>query len=265
MSEVAERPDQSWRGRDLFVLLPSLVAVSLGLLYATGAIIKSGQLHDAQVNIRDTLPLVPLEQLLALGIGALAASPTAVLVWVGVFLLYFGMLRPSAPRRVLRSGSKPRTVTAAPTWSTKLSELSLPLYFLAIAITALAVFPTSLAIPAVAALSFYPIIKMYQASSLRGRRYVACVVLTWFAVVMAAQLVTAYYWPQPLPSVQLTMNSGKRQQGTLIATTGSTWYVSARADTFQAISATRVASAVVTSRKRPKDHTPLESLWDKVR
>lgn len=249
------------------MLLPSLVAVSLGLLYATGAIIKSGQLRDAQVNVRDTLPLVPLEQLLALGIGALAASPTAVLVWVGLFLLYFGMLRPGAPRRVLLPGSKPkpRTVTAAPTWTTKLSKLLLPLFFLGIAIWALALFPISLAIPAVAAMSLFPIIKMYQASPLRGRRYVASVVFTWFAVVMAAQLVTAYYWPQPLPSVQLTMNSGKRQEGTLIATTGSTWYVSARADTFQAISATRIASAVVTSRKRLKDQAPFESLWDKVR
>jgi hypothetical protein len=76
-----------WR---IAVLLPGFAALGLGVLYAAGAVIKTGQLQDAELVVRDTLPLVPLEQILALGIGAIASSTLAVgsLVFLAGFYLW---------------------------------------------------------------------------------------------------------------------------------------------------------------------------------
>jgi hypothetical protein len=75
----------SFQPRDAFVVVPGFAAIGLALLYGTGAVIKSGQLRGADQNVRDTLPLVPLEQVLALGIGTVITS----LVWVTVLSLGF--------------------------------------------------------------------------------------------------------------------------------------------------------------------------------
>ena len=80
----------SLQPRDLFATLPGLVAIGVGLLYGTGAVIKSGQLRTADLNVRDTLPLIPLEQLLAVGIGTIVTSLVWVFVFAFILWIYLG-------------------------------------------------------------------------------------------------------------------------------------------------------------------------------
>jgi hypothetical protein len=67
-------PKMSLQPREVLVVVPGFAAFALGLLYGAGAVIKSGQLRGEDLNTRDTLPLVPLEQILAPGIGTIVTS-----------------------------------------------------------------------------------------------------------------------------------------------------------------------------------------------
>lgn len=66
----------------LFALLPAAAVLGVAVLYGTGALIKTAQLRDADLSVQETLPLVPIEQLLALGIGTVTSSGLIVAFWV---------------------------------------------------------------------------------------------------------------------------------------------------------------------------------------
>jgi hypothetical protein len=53
------------RGLEFAAVSPGLAALFVGGLYAGGAILWGAKLRDADLIVRDTLPLVPLPQLLA--------------------------------------------------------------------------------------------------------------------------------------------------------------------------------------------------------
>jgi hypothetical protein len=46
-----------------------VIALSVGALYTVGAVVTTGQLRRADPVVRDTLPLVPLPQLLGRGMS----------------------------------------------------------------------------------------------------------------------------------------------------------------------------------------------------
>ncbi|MFI5280835.1 MAG: hypothetical protein ACHQU1_10080 [Gemmatimonadales bacterium] len=56
----------------------------IGALYVAGATFEAGELRGAHVSIRDVLPNLPLQQLLARGV---AAAGSAFLVWVALIPL----------------------------------------------------------------------------------------------------------------------------------------------------------------------------------
>jgi hypothetical protein len=58
----------------LMVLVPGVVALGLALLYSVGALLKTFELLDAGIDVTEALPLVPLEQVLARGIGTAAIA-----------------------------------------------------------------------------------------------------------------------------------------------------------------------------------------------
>lgn len=72
------------------LMVPLATALGIAVLYGAGAIVKAGQLRGEGFAIRDNVPLVPLEQLLALGIGIVVSS----LLWLlGIAVLFSVYLR----------------------------------------------------------------------------------------------------------------------------------------------------------------------------
>ena len=99
-------------------LLPVVIALFVGSLYTVGAVLTTGQLRHANLVVRDTLPLVPLPQILARGMSVFLKPFAGVLgiavVFVAVVALgeeieawlegWTGASR-RPPRRLLRLGA----------------------------------------------------------------------------------------------------------------------------------------------------------------
>lgn len=67
--------------------LPAITALSLGVLYGLGALFKAAELGRAGFAVRDTLPLVPLSQLLTRGIAVVWDNIVGILLLVGGFVV----------------------------------------------------------------------------------------------------------------------------------------------------------------------------------
>lgn len=136
---VAEAPTPTRpTSLQLIALLPGLAVAGLALLYATGALIKTSQLRDAGVSVQDALPLVPIEQLLALGIGTMMSSLAIVVGWTATIALFVYFAR----RRARRGTTKePPQIVVSPA---QLHVLRLVLYGLIVALFALTLTVVSL-------------------------------------------------------------------------------------------------------------------------
>src|SRR5437867_601892 len=66
-------------------LLPVVIAVFVGALYTVGAVLTTGQLRRANLVVRDTLPLVPLPQILGRGMSVFLKPFAGVL---GIALVF---------------------------------------------------------------------------------------------------------------------------------------------------------------------------------
>jgi hypothetical protein len=235
----------SFQARDAFVVVPAVLTASVGLLYGAGAIIKSGQLRGAGLDVRDTITLVPLEQILALGIGTIVTS----LIWVAIFASYLVIfLAVGPPKRSRPTSGTPRRkgrIFRRLTWGLLAFALILAFYnnpfFLAIV--------TSAGVLLGVAVAYF---------ERHGRRAVFLVLLTYFVVVAAAYTGSAYVSPEPLPAVSLELrNEPTRVRGTLIVATGNTWYLSQARKTYRAVPAERVLTAVVVSQERENEPRPV--------
>jgi hypothetical protein len=76
--------------RSGFVLLERVdlsiaIGLSVGALYTVGAVVTVGQLRGAKLAVRDTLPLVPLSQILGRGMSVVLKPFAGLLVVAAVF------------------------------------------------------------------------------------------------------------------------------------------------------------------------------------
>jgi hypothetical protein len=121
---MATAPQQQVEKTAVQVLagLGGVAALILGFLYALGAFLKVSELNGADLSIRDTFVLVPLEQHLARGIGEIFTS-TFLLSMLAIFPLSL-VLIDVAGRPVLRyvMGSAPQQVDEAETIVKGLAE-----------------------------------------------------------------------------------------------------------------------------------------------
>lgn len=246
----------------MLVFIPGVAALGLGLLYAAGAIIKSGQLRDADLSVRDTLPLIPLEQILAVGIGTLVTSLLWVLLFALALLVFVGTSTTGPKPPVLLSLKSRKAILS---WKSFviLSRIAL----VAVIVNAFYSYAFFSAVALAAAVLLGYAVERFGAP--RGRRYVVYVVMAYFFIVLMARTADAYISPTPLPNVTLTMrSSGESQpkyvQGTLIVNAGGVWYVSLRKQTYRGIPASRVMTAVVRSRSKREPRPVLKILKEKI-
>jgi hypothetical protein len=242
----------SFQPRDLLVVVPGLAAVGLGLLYGTGAVIKSGQLRGSDLSVRDTLPLIPLEQILAVGIGTLVTSLLVVALFGALLWIYLDQRwwLDEADETKMRQMQKRRPRFWK--WYSRIFLfVFLPFAFFLQFYTS----PFFVAIPVAAAVLLGVAVRRYRS---RGRRHVLYVLFAYFLIVIAARAGDAYVSPAPLPVASLHLHGRANPiTGALVVKAGDTWYLSLHEGTYRAIPASRVATAVVRSRKREREPRPV--------
>jgi hypothetical protein len=252
--EVSRLSVVEFRGRDVLTLLPGLAALGAGVLYAAGAVVKSGQLRDAGLNVRDTLPLVPLQQLLALGIGVVVTSLLWFVVFAFLLWVYLGPMSGFKDQEPLTVG--PRTHLFARIFG----YLWLPLGA-GIVLHEFWIRPFFTAIVTTAGL----LLAAFAGQSHRGRRYVMTVLTVYFAIVIFANTASAYVSPEPLPRADIETFSGEKISASLIVTDGGYWYVSTAKHRFRAIPTSEVQRAAMHSAKRTRPRPVLKVVWHEIR
>jgi hypothetical protein len=233
--EKAISPTQAWDSRALIASGSTAAVLSLGLLYATGAIWEATRLHGAHVQVRDTLPLIPLPNLLAIGIGVVVSTLALVtLSFSGVAFVGWCFWR--APER---QPVTPRTMTSI---------------WVVVAASAL-IFV--LANPPFAAaqveLLLVGSIWGVRARYTGGLRAMLVIFAATYLASIGVSLLKAYTYPDPLPRVRLFSGNGA-VTGRLIVHTDGIWYVVPSRQRVTALPDVRVQKTEVVLVKLGRHH-----------
>jgi hypothetical protein len=255
-----------------------MAALIVGGLYSLGALFRAVELHGADLRVTDTLPLIPIEQLLARGITVVFDSVVAIATitlilaltaWLAPVLGELHSLR--RERDAIRDrrdrGELPKAdadkALAAIDAQAKpmlhrlrwLRDMPNPRVILVPTLLVglfILPFPRALVAAAIIVIAGVVILR---------RRPVRIWTLTWLVIglALAGSLAETYRNPPPLPAVALDLEDDTPLRGDLIVSTGSHWYVRTGPDRWRAVASDRVRSArIASSRFRTKS----PSLWD---
>lgn len=208
----SERPTSRVRSKHIvsdFSLsgVAGTAALLLGAIYAYGAVVKAGELHGAGLPVGNTLTLVPLEQILVVGIDKVIPIVVAALV---VVVLAMAFLDRAPEQEGEADQAQERTESRI---KASIQILTLVCWvFIAIAA------PWTLLLLLVES----TVVGWYASTEHSTRRTYAIFSVSAVIVFFAA---LAWFDPSPLPEARLTKRSGEVVKGDLIATTGSNWYI----------------------------------------
>lgn len=236
--------------RHFVTSVPVALAATLASLYAIGTILRATELSEAGLYPRDTLPLIPIEQLLARGITAA--------LYVLVFFLFVG------PIAAVLGLWIARTTDASPSvvWLERHRRWAHPFldgWLVAAVIMGLVFLP-----PLVAASAVFSGLVIALAT-IRHRERLWVWLVAAYLIMGSGWLASAALDPRPLPHVSITTQAGARVKGRLITHAGSTWYVTRGRRRFIALDQSTVRNVTVTSdrgEKWPRGHDYLEGLID---
>lgn len=186
-------------------VLPGLIAAAVAYFYVVGAVTAYAQFNDAEVSPELAMPLVPIEQLLGKGIGALAGTALA-LVFGWVVMLWYSPDSPDPPGRTEAQAKK------ALSWIfgiliVAIGVFSSPAGFLPLGLTI-----------AVAA-------GMLVQIRYWNLRYFTSLII--FGIVVQGTLALSEAWlrPEPLPTASVQVTHGQGVEGSLITSNDGTWYL----------------------------------------
>jgi len=188
--------------------LPVVIALSVGALYTVGAVVTTGQLRRAHLVVRDTLPLVPLPQLLGRGMSVFLKPFAGVLAIALVFVaaVIFGEWIESALEARSRGWTQSRRRMMRSTG-------------VLVGVSALALLsPLDVAI-GVACCSLVLTLWVLDVTRLRPA------LLLFAAAAGVMLLALSFYRPEPLARVTIERRQEPVISGDLITTAGSTWYL----------------------------------------
>lgn len=205
-------------------LLPLVIAVFLGILYTVGAVLTTGQLRRANLVVRDTLPLVPLPQLLGRGMSVFLKPFAGVLVIVLVFIAV--VVLGSRLERALERRMAGRTARAV---------------VVAVGVAALVLLsPPQIAIGVV-------VCALVLALWVLGRLPLRESLLLFAGITALMLLGLAFYRPEPLATVTIRTSTRGVVHGDLITTANGTWYIGQGRRNFLAIEGSDIRSLEVDS------------------
>jgi ABC-type multidrug transport system fused ATPase/permease subunit len=242
--------------------VPGLVALGLGVLYASGALVKSAQLIGEGANVRDILPLVPLEGILAVGIGTVVTSLLVLVTWTGIVAFYiWATRRQTKPITVPPETYRRLMLRPTSNWYRGLRASIWILVAITIA-ASLWLAPFFTAVISAASLMFAVIAAHHRQ---RGRRWTLMMLSIYFFVILAARIGNAFVYPEPLPLAEIRHEDGTKLSGTLLSVGNGLWIVSTGDREYRAIPADNVRQALVESQEREEEPEPiLQLLWDEI-
>jgi hypothetical protein len=211
-------------------LLPLVIAIFVGVLYTVGAVLTTGQLRRANLVVRDTLPLVPLPQLLGRGMSVFLKPFAGVL---GIVLVFIAVL-------VLGSRIERALDGRTAGWNSGERVAARGVVVLAAIGALVLVSPPQVAV----GISVCALVLGFWVWSILPLRES----LLLFAGLTALMLLgLAFYRPEPLPTVTLRTSTQGVVHGDLITTANGTWYIGRGKRNFVAVSAGDIQSLEVDS------------------
>ena len=212
---------------DRLSALSTAIAIFVGALYTVGAVLTTGQLRRADLVVRDTLPLVPLPQMLGRGMSVFL-KPFAGVLGIAIVLL---------------------AALALGKWlEGRFTKASARVGLAAVAIALLALLsPPDVAIGA-ACCSLFLLPWVIDRTRLR------LALLLFAAAAGVMLLMLSFYRPVQLAEVTIRTDRGV-VVGDLITSASGTWYVGTGNRTFVAVLPEHVLDVHVAS--GPRSPPPL--------
>jgi hypothetical protein len=260
--------------------VPLVALLGFGLLYATGAVVKSAQMRDAGLSPADVLPIVPFGQVMTLGVdAALAALVLVPLVLVAALLLRAlaretqrkesvddVVARLIADHQQLRGLAQAPSTEAAEHFDRRLRRLDgraarikarvrrrrlIVAGFTVLGSLALAFALTPAAL-AGAVLSVWLVD--------RYRWHLGFALALVFAAMLIAVVVERAAAPSPIPAASVRTTGGHLIEGRLITVTQRAWYVEVGGGRVRSVPTRQVARSSV----RPEDHSGPRTVGERI-
>ncbi len=246
-------PDRNlnWMGS-----IPAFVALGLGGIYALGAASVIGQLQKEHLNAVQVMPLVPIEQILGRGIGAitsvaLLAFPVGLITALGIF--QFESFSFSKKKGDPKRSADSQGIQFPSSWSA-----------LAILIAGILFIPGDyLTILLFSLITMFVIIDVVRKAMTRQGKAnwrPAAFLGGYLGFVLVATLIGSIVRPDPLPHVMLDLRNGGSLRGSLVVSTNSSWYVASEDDRIVTVPASNVRRLSIAY----SDPKGSESLFEKI-
>jgi hypothetical protein len=219
------------------------IGLSVGALYTIGAVVTVGQLRGAKLAVRDTLPLVPLSQILGLGMSVVL-KPFAGLLAIAAVFAAIAVVGPRVEGAIRRR------------WPQRERAIRATVVVSGVALLAL-VSPWETAIVVLGCASVFGAWILQRISLARA-------LLLFCALAVGVLASVSFYRPEPLATATITRDSGEIVRGPLISTVAGRWYVGTGRRTFVAVESSDARSVQITS-SPPSREAIMGLLWRALR
>jgi len=267
------KPEKEETSRDWLHSLPAFIGLTLGCVYALGAISVFGQLYAADVSPSQMLWLVPLEQMLARGIASLIpVASYLALLFVFLYGLRYLMIRMEAqrkerrPKEVTLDSDKPpssnRLIKGLKRFEAFPEQKPLVwalIIFLIIASMAPPLLMLALLLALLGGVVIVTTLGLHynwSSSADSDKTFVVWMI----SVTLCGAIAASFLQANPLPDVSLTLRSGECINGGLVLDAGDTWYVKTHSDHVAAIPSRNVLVSHVRLLDRPIEESALNFL-----
>jgi len=232
---TADNQTQNWLAPSferVLAALPAAIALGVASLYSLGTLLSAAELRHEGVELTAGLRLIPLEQILARGIGSaiVIAAGVGLIAWLLPLLWRWDRQVAANERR-----TRERQVGAST------ADQQAVVWMLAVLCGVLATLSLLFAPLFVACVSAFFLGRMawsFHVAERPPRALTTAVAMFVFAA--AACIGQAFANPRPLPNVTLTRAGGGTVGGKLVAVSSDGWYVASRPDTVIAVPADKV-------------------------
>lgn len=218
--------------------LPGVAALLLGLLYTLGALLTMADLSGAGLATQDTLPLIPITDLLARGVGV-AVAAAAVLAG-------FSLLAVCNVRFDAESDSKMKLLWWGGAIFLIFGSLALAIY----------VAPVVVGLGLIAATPMWFLGKGKLSKGrfkLSSRQQAAAA----FIIVVVGFAVNAVVAPRPFPTARIRVTGGYVEAGSLVTSANGRWALAQGKHEIDVIPDAEAVSVLIQSRRARGLHRDL--------
>lgn len=252
---------------------PALIAISLGLIYAVGALSIYGQLKGEHLNALQATGLVPIDQILSRGVGRMASQFGQAAFTLLVVLALVGVVALPVDETSSRSTGEDESQkrTGFLSWPARLYERPKIVLSFIVLIFALML----IGMPMREALVFIITFGLagaafglaWRLTGERGehgpRRIGLVYAAAGLTVIVASNVAQSFLRPTPLPHVRLVTIEGQTLEGGLIAEADSSWFLAEANHSVLAVNARRIRQSYVTYPHRPPEQSALDWLLNR--